>query len=91
MRLQREPTATGAIVKNVGGEAKELVAGYSVLQCATREDAIEWVWRCVQVMGDGGECEVRQIQEEEDFPAELRAQVPEVFERERALRERAGQ
>jgi hypothetical protein len=50
-------------------ETKELVAGYAVLQYASRAEAIEWAKRFVQVDAPGRhggqcECEVRPIVEE---------------------------
>src|SRR5258707_182086 len=41
-------------------ETKELIAGFWILQCKTREEAIEWVKRAP--LGDSGvEVEIRQI------------------------------
>jgi hypothetical protein len=45
-------------------EAKEVVAGYWVIETRTREEAIEWARR---VPFQEGELEVRQIFSEEDF------------------------
>ena len=50
-------------------EAKEIVAGYWVWQCASREEAIEWLKRAPF---DGGtEIELRPILEADDFGEEL--------------------
>jgi hypothetical protein len=46
-------------------EAKELVAGYWLIQTKTREEAIEWSRRIPALCG---EIEVRQLHELEDFP-----------------------
>jgi hypothetical protein len=43
-------------------EAKELVAGFAIIQANSREEAIEGVKRFVKVAGDG-ESELRQIDE----------------------------
>jgi hypothetical protein len=53
-------------------ETKELVAGYAVLQFASKEEAIEWTKRFVQVDAPGRygktcECELRPIFEYEEF------------------------
>lgn len=53
-------------------ETKELIAGYAILQFASREEAIEWTKRFVQVDAPGRyggkcECELRQIFEFEEF------------------------
>lgn len=49
-------------------ETKEVVAGYSILEVASQEEAIEWVKRCPNLMpGQVGEVEIRQIFEADDF------------------------
>jgi hypothetical protein len=56
-------------------ETKELIAGYAIIQVTSRNAAIEWTKRFVQVDAPGrygaqSECEVRQIFELEDFPVD---------------------
>jgi hypothetical protein len=86
------PTSDGARVRFEGGErtvidgpfteAKEIVAGYWVWECASRDEAIEWLKRAPF---DGGtEIELRQIHETEDFGEEL---TPDLREREARMRE----
>lgn len=50
-------------------EAKELVAGYTIIQVKSRQEAIEWTMRFPNPAGGGkeGEIEVRQLFELEDF------------------------
>ncbi len=50
-------------------EAKELVAGYTIIQVKSREEAIEWTRRFPNpaIAGKEGEIEVRQLFELEDF------------------------
>lgn len=50
-------------------ETKELVAGYTLIQVNSREEAIEWTKRFPNPAVDGGEgeIEVRQLFELEDF------------------------
>lgn len=50
-------------------EAKELVAGYTIIQTKTREEALEWSRRFPNPSLDGreAEIEVRQLYELEDF------------------------
>ncbi|HEY5898629.1 MAG TPA: YciI family protein [Burkholderiales bacterium] len=50
-------------------ETKELVAGYTIIQAKSREDAIEWTKRFPNPAVDGGRCEieVREFYELEDF------------------------
>lgn len=82
------PSAKGSRVKFAKGtktvtdgpfsETKELVAGFWILQCKSREEAIEWVKRAPFGEDSGVEVEVRQVFEMDDFgPAftpELREQ-----------------
>jgi len=50
-------------------EAKELVAGYTIIQTRTRDEALEWTRRFPNPSLDGGvaEIEVRQMFELDDF------------------------
>lgn len=50
-------------------ETKELVAGYTLIQVRSREEALEWTKRFPNPAVDGGkaEIEVRQLFELEDF------------------------
>jgi len=49
-------------------ESKELIAGYWVFQCKSKEEAIEWVKRCPNPMSEDSEIEIRQVFEPADFP-----------------------
>lgn len=81
------PTSKGAKVRFEGDkrtvidgpftEAKELVAGFWIIQAKSKEEAIEWVKRAP--FGGGVEIEIRQIFEAEDFGQNL---TPELRERE---------
>lgn len=51
-------------------ETKELVGGYWMIQVKSREEAIEWAKRAPML--DGDVIEVRQVQELEDFPEDVR-------------------
>ena len=50
-------------------ETKELIAGYTLIQVKSREEAMEWTRRFPNPAGEGreGEIEVRQLFELEDF------------------------
>ncbi|HSW11679.1 MAG TPA: YciI family protein [Solimonas sp.] len=73
------PPSMGARVSFKGGkprvsdgpfaEAKEVLGGYWMIQVKSREEAIEWARRCPG--GDNEVIEVRQVQEMEDFPADV--------------------
>jgi len=56
-------------------EAKELIAGYTIIQVKSREEAMEWARRFPNPGIDGkeGEIEVRQFFELEDFAPQTRS------------------
>jgi len=70
------PTSKGARIKYDAGkttvtdgpftESKELVAGFWIIQCKSKEEAIEWMKRAP--FGGGVQLEIRQIMELSDFP-----------------------
>jgi hypothetical protein len=74
-----QPSAKGWRIKYSGAkrtvidgpfaETKELIAGYTLIQAKSREEALEWTKRFPNPAGDGkqGEIEVRQLFELEDF------------------------
>jgi hypothetical protein len=57
------------IVDGPFAETKELIAGYTLIQTKTREEALEWARRYPNPSADHGEAEieVRQLFELEDF------------------------
>jgi hypothetical protein len=49
-------------------ETKELIAGYCLIQVASKAEAIEWAERCLDAdMGNSRGVDLRQIFEAEDF------------------------
>ncbi len=88
------PTSKGARVKFSGGkrtvidgpfaETKELLAGFWIWQCKSKEEAIEWVKRCPNPHNEETQVEIRQIFEAEDFGAEFTPELKEQEERIRA-------
>jgi hypothetical protein len=85
-----QPTSKGARIKYSGGkrtvvdgpftETKELVAGYTLIQVKSREEAMEWAKRFpAPQFGGEGEIEIRQLYELDDFTPN------EAIERFRAL------
>jgi hypothetical protein len=81
-----QPTSKGWRIKYSGRmrtvvdgpftEAKELIAGYTIIQVKSREEAREWTKRFPNPMGDGAqaEIEVRQLYELEDFDPSVAVQ-----------------
>ncbi len=55
------------VVDGPFAETKELVAGFWIIQVNSLAEAIEWMKRCPNPHNDGGELEIRQIFELEDF------------------------
>jgi len=74
-----QPSSKGWRIRYSGGkrtvidgpftEAKELIAGYTLIQVKSREEALEWTRRFPNPVGEGAdaEIEVRQLFELEDF------------------------
>ena len=58
-----------AIIDGPFTESKELIAGYTMIQVKSREEALEWTKRFPSPFGEEaeGEIEVRQLFELEDF------------------------
>ena len=92
------PTSNGVRVKFSGGkpafvdgpftETKELVAGFTIIQVKSREEAIEWVKRWPAIDGNGEvELELRQVYEMEEFGE---AFTPELLAQEVRLRAQAA-
>lgn len=94
------PSSRGFRIKFKGGkptvvdgpfaEAKELVAGYTLIQVGSREEALEWVKKWPPLDGHGEvELELRQIYESEDF--DMTPEIVEQTERVRVLKEQSKQ
>jgi len=73
------PPSMGARVSFAGGkpkvtdgpfaEAREVLGGYWMIRVKSRAEAIEWARRCPA--SDNEIIEIRQVQEMEDFPADV--------------------
>jgi hypothetical protein len=50
-------------------EAKEVIAGFWIIQVKSKDEAIEWAKRCP--LPENGLIELRQVFENSDFPPEL--------------------
>jgi hypothetical protein len=92
------PTSRGArivfdgdkrsVVDGPFAEAKEVVAGFWIIEVSSKQEAIEWMKRCPNPYGEGrGDIEIRQLFEAEDFGAEL---TPELRAQEERRREQAA-
>jgi len=74
---------TRTVVDGPFSETKELIAGFWIWQCKSKEEAIEWVKRCPNPFDEESEIEIRQVFELEDFGSEL---TPELRASEKRLR-----
>jgi hypothetical protein len=73
------PTSKGTRIRVSGGkpvitdgpfaEAKEVIAGFWIIQVKSKEEAVEWAKRCP--LPENGLIEIRQVFENRDFPPEL--------------------
>jgi hypothetical protein len=89
------PSSKGSRIRFSGGkptvtdgpftEAKEMIAGFTLIQAKSRDEALEWVKRWPALDGDGAvELELRQVFEAEDFGDEFTPELREAEERLRA-------
>ena len=76
--------AQRAVIDGPFTEAKELIAGFWLIQVRSLEEAIAWVKRCPNPTGTESEIEIRQVFEASDFGAELTPELREQEERQRA-------
>ena len=91
-----KPSSKGARVKYSGSkrtvvdgpfaETKELLAGYWLWQCKSKEEAIAWLKRAP--FDSGTEVEVRQVFAAEDFGEAFTPELQEQAERTRAAAEK---
>jgi hypothetical protein len=77
--------AARTVIDGPFAETKELVAGFWLLECKSKEECIEWIKRCPSPH-EGVECEIeiRQVFTADDFGAEF---TPELRAQEERLRE----
>lgn len=84
-----KPTSEAVKVRFDGGqttvidgpftESKELVAGYWVWECSSREEAVEWLKRAP--FDEGAEIQLRPIFELDDFGDEMTPELRDANER----------
>jgi hypothetical protein len=90
-----QASSKGARVRFSGGkptvtdgpftESKELIAGYCLIQVASKQEAIDWVRRWPALDADGSvTIEIRQVFEAEDFGEEFTPEMRAAEEKMRA-------
>jgi len=72
-----QPSSKGARIRYSGArrtvvdgpfaEVKELIAGYTIIQAKSKDEALEWARRMPNPHREDGEIEIRQLFELEDF------------------------
>lgn len=77
------PPSMGARVSCAGGkplvtdgpfiETNEVLGGYWMIEVASKDEAVQWAMRCPA--GENEVIEVRQVQEFEDFPEDVQAEL----------------
>lgn len=80
-----EPGGKPKVIDGPFTEAKEMIAGYTLIEVKSREEAIAWAMRMPDPHGFGqGEVELRQVFEMEEL-----TENPDSIARDAALREQA--
>src|SRR3954454_9195947 len=87
------PPSTGARVSFAAGEpvvtdgpfteSKEVLGGYWMIDVRSRAEAIEWAKKCPASANEV--IEIRQVQEFEDFPEQLKAAVSNLADMQKAI------
>jgi len=86
VRVKFGPGSQKTVIDGPFAETKELVAGFWLWQCKSRDEAIEWLKRAP--FGGGEEIEIRQVFEADDFGANL---TPEVRAKEARIARQAAE
>jgi hypothetical protein len=82
-RVNISGNGKATVVDGPFAETKELIAGFWIWQCKSKQEALDWVKRCPTVPGVETNIEIRQVFEAEDFGAEF---TPEARAQEERLR-----
>ena len=77
------PSSSGVrrVVDGPFAETKELIAGFCLIEVASREETLEWGWRCMAAdegpagTGRGTGLEIRQVATPDDFGAEFTSEA----------------
>jgi hypothetical protein len=73
--------STRTVIDGPFAETKELIAGYWLWNCKSKEEAIAWVKRGPNPMPGESEIEIRQVFEADDFGAESTPELREQAQR----------
>jgi hypothetical protein len=75
---------TRTVIDGPFPETKELVAGFWIIDVASKDEAIEWVTRCPSPHEGEAVIEIRRVFEAEDFGDAMTPELKEAEERMRA-------
>lgn len=80
-----EPGGKPKVIDGPFTEAKEMIAGYTLIEVKSREEAVEWALRMPDPHGYGqGEIELRQVFEFEELTDDTESQEKEAILRKQA-------
>lgn len=74
----------GTVIDGPFAEAKELIAGFWIIEAASLDEAVDWAKKVPNADGVEAEIEIRQVFSESDFGEAL---TPELREREDRMRD----
>jgi hypothetical protein len=72
------PEGEPVVMDGPFAESKEVLGGYWMIRVKSKQEAIEWAKRCP--CSSDGVIEIRQVQELEDFPADVQAAASKLTE-----------
>jgi hypothetical protein len=81
VRLRYDKDGRSTVVDGPFAETKELIAGFWLLEVSSREEAVEWLRKAPF---KGGEVEIRQVAQAEDFGDAYTPELREQEDRQRA-------
>jgi hypothetical protein len=85
VRVRFSGSKKPTVIDGPFAETKELIAGFWLWQCRSKEEAIEWAKRIPNPEGEMGEVEIRQVYETEEFaPSDPSGELREAEHRLRA-------
>ena len=80
--------AEPVVIDGPFSEAKEVLGGYWMIRVGSREEAIAWAKRCPA--SENEIIEIRQVQEMDDFPPDVRAAAGEFDEKMQAVERKSA-
>ena len=85
-RVRFTPGKAPVVSDGPFAEVKEVLGGYWMIRAASKAEAVEWARKCP--MMEEAVIEIRQVQEMEDFPADVREAASGFEEMQKAAKEK---